>query len=140
MRDGVLKRVVAYTWVAVGLAVLQLVWVFGSRYLENRKAEEDRQAAIARKYQPYAGRGTAVRILTFYATPGVVPEGDRTLLCYGVENASSVRIEPPVEDLHPALSRCFWVKPERTTTYRLRAESADGTKASLSLTVRVEPK
>jgi hypothetical protein len=140
MPRELLKRVVAYTWVVVGVAVLQLIWVFASRHLQNRKAEADREAAIARKYQPYAGLSTAVRIVQFYATPGVVPKGERTLICYGVDNASSVQIEPPVETLRPAQARCFWANPDRTTTYRLHATGADGTKAAQSLTVNVVPK
>ena len=132
------KRIVAYTWVAVAIAVFQLIWVFTSRYMERRKAEQQRQEELARKYQPYAGHGTAVRILQFYASPGMVHAGERSLVCYGVENASQVRIDPPIEKITPALSRCLEVRPQRTTEYQLSAESADGTKATQSVTVKVE--
>jgi hypothetical protein len=126
VQDGAFRRIVAYMWVAVGIAVLQLVWVFGSRYLDRRLAERQRQEEIAKKYQPYAGKGTAVKILQFYATPGVV------------DNAAKVRIEPQVEALHPALSHCFWVTLQHTTTYQLLADGSDGTHAAQSLTVKVE--
>ena len=108
--------------------------------MDRRKAEQQRQEEFARKYQPYAGHGTAVRILQFYASPGVVRPGERSLVCYGVENASQVRIEPPIEKITPALSHCLEVRPQRSTEYQLFAESSDGTKATESVTVKVENK
>ena len=58
------------------------------------------------------------------------------LLCYGVENAVSVRLEPPVEQLEPRYNRCFQVTPLHTTTYRLVAEG-NGTVVSETVTVQV---
>ncbi len=48
-----------------------------------------------------------VKITQFYASPPNPPLGEKTLVCYGVENASEVRIDPPVERLWPAIARCF---------------------------------
>ncbi len=58
-------------------------------------------------------------------------------LCYGVENAASVRIEPLVEQLKPGYNRCIDVTPARTTTYRLVAEGVNGGTLSESVTVEV---
>jgi hypothetical protein len=78
-----------------------------------------------------------VKILRFYAGSSQVGRGESLKLCYGVENAGSVRIEPPVEQLKPRYNRCIDVTPERTTTYRLVAEGLDGGTASESVTVEV---
>ena len=45
---------------------------------------------------PVGGPHGAVRILRFYATTGSLMRGDKAQLCYGVANAKSVRIAPPV--------------------------------------------
>jgi hypothetical protein len=79
----------------------------------------------------------APRILNFYAAPGIVAPGDTSLLCYGVENVDEVRIDPPVRELRPALSRCIPVNPRRETTYTLHV-SGPGGEASQSVTVRVD--
>lgn len=69
-----------------------------------------------------APEGSPARILQFYAAPGIISRGESANLCYGTENVTKVRIEPPVESLAPALSRCFAVSPTSTTTYILIAE------------------
>jgi hypothetical protein len=59
------------------------------------------------------------KITQFYASPAVIEVGEEALLCYGVENAEWVRLDPPVEQLNPSLSRCIKVKPAATMKYRL---------------------
>jgi hypothetical protein len=76
-----------------------------------------------------------VRITQFYATELTAPKGEPVNLCYGVENASAVRLTPPVEQLHPSLSRCFPVSQTETTTYTLFAEDKQGGTASQSITL-----
>ena len=80
----------------------------------------------------------AVKITHFYAGSPAVIQGQPVTLCYGVENAVAVRLTPPVEELKPGYNRCFQVTPERTTTYRLVAEGADGSTASQSVTVELK--
>jgi hypothetical protein len=80
-----------------------------------------------------------VRITQFYAAKPAIPRGEDVLLCYGVENAAAVRITPPVEQVRPALSRCFTVSPAETTTFTLVAEDANAVKISQSITVTVTP-
>lgn len=82
-----------------------------------------------------AEAASSAKITQFYASPPVMPKGDKALLCYGVEGAKAVRVDPPVEKLAPALTRCFEVKPEKTTSYTLIAEDARG--AAVKQTVEV---
>jgi hypothetical protein len=78
-----------------------------------------------------------VKITAFYTRDGVVIEGGSTVLCYGVSNAKSVRLDPPVEKISPSLNRCIEVRPRGETRYTLTAEGSDGQTASQSLTVSV---
>jgi len=88
---------------------------------------------------PAAAKKAPPVIAQFYAQPAVMPKGGKTLLCYGVENASAVRLDPPVEKVWAAMSRCFEITPAQTSTYALTAESADGQSVSKSVTVQVGP-
>jgi hypothetical protein len=65
-------------------------------------------------------------ITQLYSTRDRVEKGENALLCYGVENAAAVWMEPPRRELSAALTRCVEVSPERDTTYRLTAVGADG--------------
>jgi hypothetical protein len=78
-----------------------------------------------------------VKILAFYPRDISIVEGGTTLLCYGVSNAKSVRIDPPVDGVSPALSRCVEVRPKGETKYTLTAEGSDQKAVSQSVTVRV---
>jgi len=77
------------------------------------------------------------KITQFYATLPKMQPGDKELLCYGVENATSVWLTPPRQQLTTSLARCIEVAPAATTIYRLSAESADGTTVVQDLTVTV---
>lgn len=92
------------------------------------------ERSAERTNQPPA---TQPKITQFYASPPAVPKGEKTLLCYGVDGAAAVRVDPPVEKLSPALSRCFEITPDATTTYTLTAESSGGGSTAQSLTVQV---
>jgi len=78
--------------------------------------------------------GAPAKILNFYASPATMEKGSDVLLCYGVEEADWVKLDPPVEQLTPALARCFQVKPEVTTEYTLSVAGA-----SQKVTVTVTP-
>jgi len=79
-----------------------------------------------------------VRILQFYASVGSLTAGQKALLCYGVENARSVRISPMQQRVYPAASRCLEILPEHTTHYMIMAEGYDGQVATRSLTLAVQ--
>jgi hypothetical protein len=80
-----------------------------------------------------------VRITQFYAATPRIGLGDKTLLCYGVENAKTVRLTPPVETVWPALARCFEVVPPRTTKYTLTADDAHRQSVTESTAIEVGP-
>ncbi len=87
----------------------------------------------------YLTKGTGVKIVSFYTATGVISRGDTALVCYSVLNAATVRITPPVAELSPSLSRCVAVSPRKTTTYQLDAEGSDGSRATSSFELRVDP-
>jgi hypothetical protein len=80
-----------------------------------------------------------VRITQFYADSTSVARGQRVLLCYGVENAKTVRLDPPGQELSAALARCVEATPSADTTYTLTAEGEDGKTATQKLTIPVGP-
>jgi len=80
--------------------------------------------------------GSELRILQFYSPSSGTVEGEQTTLCYGVLNAKSVRIEPPVDGVGVSLNRCVAISPKSETTYKLIAEGADGKTVEQSVTVR----
>jgi len=78
-----------------------------------------------------------VKITQFRVTPLFIPKGIPGKLCYGVENATKIELNPPVEELLPAPERCIDISPAQATTYTLTAYGADGGKVTKSLEVGV---
>jgi len=83
--------------------------------------------------------GGRVRILTFHASVGILMRGEGATLCYGVENARTVRIAPAVARLFPSSNHCMPVVPQHTTHYTLLAEGFDGSVVTQSITLAVQP-
>ncbi len=101
------------------------------RQLEELKAEQ--QSQILDAY-----RGTELKIVSFYAVPGTIRKGQKAQLCYGVIHSEKVRIEPPVENVWPAVSNCVEVRPKTRTVYRLIVEDAKGNAKEADTTVEVK--
>src|SRR5579883_1039151 len=104
-----------------------LIFVYVSRAISNYHWTRTHRPTAAEN--PEFARtyfGADVRILQFYAREGTVTEGDRTVLCYGVVNAKAVRLEPPIDNVYPAVNRCIDAAPGRQTQYTLTAEGPDG--------------
>ena len=84
-----------------------------------------------------------VKVTQFYATPGIVYAGENVTVCYGAENAESVRIEPRIRDIRPSRNRCFSFAPGRTGVFKFIATGSSG-EASAELAIKVvsreEPK
>lgn len=135
----VLRKALPYTTAAVALGALYTAWVFTSRWNDNRRIE---QAAAAqrtkfdREITELYGSGR-LKILTFYASPGLIHRGEKALVCYGVVNARTVRLDPAVERVWPSASRCFTVMPDRETRYTLTAEDGEGHAATESFVLQV---
>ncbi len=78
------------------------------------------------------------KITQFYVSPGVVAKGEEVTMCYGVENAESVRLDPPIREIRPARNRCFAFAPRKTGIYKLIATGPGGS-ATEELAIKVEP-
>ncbi len=105
--------------------------IFYSRSRAARQAKEqqaDSETLHAQKVIDALG-GDGLRIVSFYTARGE--------LCYGVTGAKTVRIEPPVGEVWPALSRCIGIAPKKTTEYKLIAEDGAGHSAMESIPVTV---
>jgi hypothetical protein len=77
------------------------------------------------------------RVIAFNANPTQIEPGGSAQLCYTVENATEIQINPPVQGLDPSRnSACLTVSPTATTTYVLTARNATGS-SSASATVTV---
>src|SRR5579872_5606403 len=123
-----IRRILPYTTAATIVAALYAFWIFGSRWYENRRidqAMEEQKAKADRRITELYGDGK-LKILEFYVTPGVIARGEKALLCYGVANAKTVKIEPTAERIWPSASRCFDVAPRHDTPYKLTAEDSAG--------------
>jgi hypothetical protein len=83
-----------------------------------------------------APQAAPVKITQFYASPPAAARGEKTLLCYGVENAKAVWLSPPRRELSTALARCVDIEPAATTTYTLTAEG-DGGPVKQDVTVTI---
>ena len=116
-------------------------WIFYSRWREARdgeKAQVAKEAEAARRIVDALG-GDHLKILDFYASPATIHRGQQASICYGVNAAKSVRIDPPIEQLHPAVSHCFQVAPSRDTDYKLTVVDATGHTLTQSLSIQVAP-
>lgn len=132
-RIGVLLRV------ALAVAIAQIGWTWLQRHDGDMKI---RRLLAGRPASTSVGApdgGAGVKIEQFYARSGQITDAENTVICYGVRNARSVRLDPPVERLTPSLTRCFSVEPKEDTTYTLTAEGADGTADSASFRLMVKP-
>ena len=77
------------------------------------------------------------KILQLSAANNQVERGQSLTLCYGVEDAGSVRLEPPEEVLGLSRSRCIAVSPKHNTTYTVIAKGEDGEEVRQSFPVSV---
>ena len=138
---SLLRRLLPFLSIALLAAVAYDGWAFYSRWSYARQAErtqQEKEAVDARKTLDMLGGGS-LKILSFYATPGAIRRGDHASLCFGVIGAQSVRMEPAIEALHPALSYCLQVSPARDTEYKLIAQDGAGHLAISTVTIRVSP-
>lgn len=140
-RRSPLRAILPYTTVITLLVFAYVAWVMYSRYASNKDAAEKAQQAAAAAEQQRNATITQhgeLSFSTFYAENGTVTAGQYTRLCYGVLNAQSVKIDPPVEQLKPTERHCLDISPKKTTTYTISADNGAGQTKSLSLTVKVK--
>jgi hypothetical protein len=135
-----LRRAIPILAVVIVAVAAYDAWIFYSRRASEREIERKMtraKAEEARQTIEMLG-GDHLKILSFYAAPAVLQRGQSASLCFGVNGAKSVRIEPPVvDDLHPSISRCFQISPREDTEYTLTAVDPAGRSLTQSLLLRV---
>src|ERR1017187_3792346 len=126
--------------VAAVIALAYLLYVFLARHSGEKRfsAQHTPSDTAAKSASDSAYGGTDVKILQFYARDGVLYEGRSTVICYGVVNAKSVTIDPPIPWVGVSLNHCVEAAPKRNTTYVLTAEGENGKTVSASFTIRVQ--
>ena len=140
-------RTLRNMWTVFGLLAAIVVgytaFVFWSRWQENqdlaakqRTAQAAAQRESAEKSVEVLG-GSEFKIISFYATPGKIQRGDSVDMCYGVSNAKSVKLDPPVANVWPSVDRCMQVSPKKTTTYTFTADDGKGNTKTAQLTIEV---
>jgi len=135
----VLRQIFPYLFIPILIAALYDGWVFYSRWSDEQAAREkhEKKEADAAKRVVEAVGGDEVKILSFAASKGSLTPGEHTTLCYGVNSAARVRIEPELPNVYPAISNCLDISPAKTTEYRLIAEDKTGKQVDARLTIRV---
>jgi hypothetical protein len=128
-----MAKLVRIMWVPVLIAALYAGWIFWQRHGFGTGPG----APVT--VDPMAKYGSGIRIVQFYSASREIARGGNTLLCYGVVNAKAVRLDPPVDKVWPAESRCFSVAPAGTTRYTLTAEGTDHKTAAESIEIVVKP-
>jgi len=135
-----LKKLLPLTSLLFIGAVLYAAWTFYSRYQDSQKAQqqlqEKQQEARKKTVNEVFGNGE-IRFETFEVDNGNISRGDTAHLCYGVENATSVKLDPPVEPIKPSYRHCIDIAPKTSTIYTITATDAAGHTKSLSLPVKV---
>jgi len=123
------------------IAALYVAWTFYSRHEQNvqmQNEQQSKQAEAAKRTYDTVNQHGELSFTTFEAADGVLRAGQTTQLCYGVVNAKTVKIDPPVELIKPSYRHCIDIAPKTTTTYTISADDGAGHTTSRSLTVRVK--
>jgi hypothetical protein len=129
--------------VAMLIVLIYVGWIFYSRWHENHAINEEVTTERKEKDQRDAAAtvdslgGSEFKIISFYASPGEIRRGDTVTMCYGVSNAKSVSIEPPVGETWPSVSRCMQITPKKTTKYTFTANDGTGSTKTAELTIVV---
>jgi hypothetical protein len=141
-KKNLLKNPFLYSSALVAIAALYAGYVFFSRWDENRSIERQHTRQNAAR-QSEADRAALVQlggkelaIQSFYA-PAAIRRGEAAQLCYGVANAKTLTINPPVGPLWPSHARCLDVSPRKDTTYTLTIQDAGGNTQTQSLVIQV---
>jgi hypothetical protein len=139
---SVLALLLRITTVGIVIAGLYVAWTFYSRHQSAQEAqqaiEKKQDDARKRVANQIFGSGE-IKFSTFSISTSVLKRGETTQLCYGVANATSVKLDPPPpEPLKPSHLHCLDISPKKTTKYTITASNDKGESQSQSLTLRVE--
>ena len=123
--------------------LVYLAFLFVSRYESNRsyerrnaeKAAEQRRENDQAAIEQLGGNELAIR--TLYISPAVIHPGESAQLCYDVDNAKTVTLDPPAGEVWPSHNRCLDISPKKTTTYTLTIADASGKSTSQTAELQV---
>ena len=133
------KIVIAFSSLTAILGGGYLFWTFNSRKeadAQFQKKVDQKEVEAGRRFRAAYGNDE-VKIVGFVIQPAEIQRGKEAKFCYGVLNAKVVRLHPPIDDVHPAMSYCFNAAPKQTTTFTLTAEDAQGKSVQATAVVRV---
>lgn len=141
-RGPLLKNPYLYSSAVLAVAALAVIWIFFSRWQENRLIErkgvqektQKRQQSDRAALEQLGGKELTIQ--SFYG-PTSIAKGETAKLCYGVANAKTVTLEPQPTPVWPSYARCVDVTPAKNTVYTLTIEDADGNTKMQSLEVKV---
>jgi hypothetical protein len=127
---------------AIAVSLPFLVWALfarGPTRQQTRSAANSATSVAAQRDAQtvaYYGNGQ-LKVLAFYANPVEVQRGSRALVCYGVSNATSVSIQPPLGETWPSTARCLEVMATKDTEYKLTARDNNGHEEARAVTLHV---
>lgn len=139
-RKSIVQKLLPFTTVAMLAAMLYAGWTFYSRHQDSVRMQQeidDKQQAARKKVVDQVFGSGEIKFSNFSVDSGQLKRGQTAQLCYGVENAKSLKLDPPVEAVKPSYQHCLEIAPKKTTTYTLTADDGAGHTKSLSLEVKV---
>ena len=137
------RRPILYSSFALLAVFLYVVFIFFSRWKENRKIQQrateersEKQLADDRPAIEQLG-GKELAIQNFYASATTIHRGESLQLCYGVANAKTVKLEPQDSPVWSSHYRCVDVSPKKDTTYTLTIQDAAGKTQTQTIDIKV---
>jgi hypothetical protein len=135
---GERRRPAPFVIAVIAISVLFLGWVLFTRASTGAQTETVSPAAAQRNADTVAYYGNGqLKVLSFYASPVEIRRGGRALVCYGVSNAATVRIEPAVGETWPSTGRCMEVIAGKDTEYKMTAQDSAGHEQTRTLSLHV---
>jgi hypothetical protein len=124
--------------IAATAGLISLGWVLYVRGSSTPTIEAARPATAQRNADTVAYYGNGqLKVLSFYANPAEAKRGAQALVCYGVSNATAVRIEPAIGETWPSTGRCMEVTAAKDTDYKLTAQDKAGHEETRTVSLRV---
>lgn len=120
-----------FGWRAFRLTTRLSILAAGILLLGSCTVQEPASPPAERSPQP-------VKITAFYPGQPSVTPGEQAQFCYGVENAVSVRLEPPVAEIRPLTTKCVWFRPEKSMPLALIATGAGGEEIRETIQISVK--
>jgi hypothetical protein len=122
----------------IAISGLFLGWVLFSHGSAGIQTDTTVPAATQRNADTVAYYGNGqLKVLSFYASPAEVRKGSRALVCYGVSNATAVRIEPSAGETWPSTGRCMEVTATKDTEYKMTAQDGAGHEETRTVSLHV---